>query len=69
MCSCSMYSREVINMFLVGQVSGLVENFNIGIFSDTINVINIKLSMMVLHIEFYLQCQTILTENVIFLSD
>ena len=56
-------------MLYVGQVSGLVEDFNIGIFSDTINVINIKLSMMVLHIEFYLQCQTILTENVIFLSD
>ena len=43
-----MYSREEINMFLVGQVSGLVENFNIGIFSDTINVINVQLCIMVL---------------------
>ena len=34
-------------MFLVSLVSGLVENFNIGIFSDTINVINVKLCMMV----------------------
>ena len=32
----------------------LVENFNIGIYSDTINVINVKLCMMVLLIEFYL---------------
>ena len=30
-------------MFFVGLVSGLVENFNIGIYSDTINVINVKL--------------------------
>ena len=41
-------------MFLVGQVSELAENFNIGIYSDTINVINVKLSMMVLLIELYL---------------
>ena len=33
-------------MFLVGQVSGLVKNFNIGIFSDITNVINVKLCMM-----------------------
>ena len=30
------------------------ENFNIGIFSDTIDVINVKLCMMVLLIELYL---------------
>ena len=30
--------KEIINMFMVGQVSWLVENFNIGIFSETINV-------------------------------
>ena len=43
-----VYSREIINVFLVGQVSGLLENLNIGIFSDTISVINVKLCMMVL---------------------
>ena len=41
-------------MFLVGQVSRLVENFNIGIFSDTLKVINVKFCMMVIHIELYL---------------
>ena len=40
-------------MFLVGQVSGLVESFNIGIFSDTIHVINFKLCMVVVLIELY----------------
>ena len=35
-------------MFLIGQVSGL------GIFLDTINEINVKLCMVVLHIELYL---------------
>ena len=39
---------------MVSQMSGLVKNFNIGIFLDTINVINAKLCMMVLHIELYL---------------
>ena len=43
-------------MFLVGQVSGLIIiNFRIWIFSDTLNVINVKLFMMApLSIEFYL---------------
>ena len=49
-----MYSKEMINMFFIGQVFGLVENFNIGTYSDTINVINVKLCMMVLLIELYL---------------
>ena len=53
-CDCGVYSREIINIFLVGQVSGLVENFSIGIFSDTIYVINVKVCMMVLLIELYL---------------
>ena len=44
---------EIIDVFFVGQVSGLVENFDIGIFSDTIDVINIKLCMLVLIIELY----------------
>ena len=42
-CVTGMYSREMVNMFFVGQVSQLVRSFNIGIFSDTINVVNIKL--------------------------
>ena len=33
-----VYSEEIINMFLLGQVSGLVENFNIEIYSATITV-------------------------------
>ena len=33
-----VHSRVMIFMFWVSQVSGLVKNFNIGIFSDTINV-------------------------------
>ena len=49
-----MYSREIINMFFVSQVSGLVENLNIAIYSDNINVINIKLCMLVLLTELYL---------------
>ena len=32
----SVYSREIIQMFLVGQLFRLVKNFNIGIFSDNI---------------------------------
>ena len=47
-------TRGRYNMFFISQVSGLVENFNIRIFSDTINVVNIKLCIMVLLIELYL---------------
>ena len=54
MTDSGVCSREIINMFLVGQVSGLVENFNIGIFSDTRNLINVNVCMMVLLIELYL---------------
>ena len=43
LCDSGVNSREIINMFLVSWVSGLVENFNIGTFSDTMNVINAKL--------------------------
>ena len=49
-----MYSREIITIFFVSYMSRLVENFNIGISSDTINVISVKLCMMVLPIELYL---------------
>ena len=49
-----VYSREMISMFLFGLVSGLVKNENIGIYSETINVINVKLCMVVLLIELCL---------------
>ena len=54
LCNSSVYSREIISMFFVNQVSGFVKNFNIGIYSDTINVINIKHCLMVLLIKLYL---------------
>ena len=38
----------------VGQLPGLEKNFNTAIFSDTIDVIDVKLCMMVLLIELYL---------------
>ena len=41
-------------MFFISQVSGLVANFNIGIYSDTMNMVRLKLCMMVLLIELYL---------------
>ena len=41
-------------MFFISQLSWLVENFNIGVYSDTIDVINVKLCIMVLLIELYL---------------
>ena len=53
-CVTDLCSRETVNMFLVGQVSGLVENFYIGIYSDTINVINVKLCLIELLFELYL---------------
>ena len=69
-------------MFFVGQVSGLVENFNIGICSDFINVINVTFHGGTTHwaLPVYIafgdlecisrsqQCQTVLTENFMFLS-
>ena len=44
----------IIDMFLVIQVSGLVEIFNTGIFSDTINCYMLHVFMVVLLIELYL---------------
>ena len=43
-------------MFIISQVSGLVENFNIRINfeSDTISVIDVKFCMVVLLFELYL---------------
>ena len=46
-------SREIINIFLLVKCLGLSETF-IGIYSDTIHVMNVKLCMMVLLIEFNL---------------
>ena len=46
--------KETVYMYLVGQVSARVKNLNIGIFSDTLNVINVKLCMMALRIQFHL---------------
>ena len=54
MCDFGVSSRDLINLFWVSYVSGLVENINIGIFSDTTHVINVKLCMIVLFIEPYL---------------
>ena len=54
LCDTGVCSREIIYMFLVFQVSGLVQIFNVGIFADIINVINLKFCMLVLHIELYL---------------
>ena len=41
-------------MFFISQLSGLVRNFNTGIYSDTRSVINVKLCMILLLIELYL---------------
>ena len=45
---------EIIHVFFVGPVPRLFENVNIGIYSDTINVINVKLCTMVLLVKLYL---------------
>ena len=67
-------------MFLVGQVSGLVENVNIWI-SDTINVITLHDGTTQGALPFHYtfsdldlisksqQCQAILTESFVFLSN
>ena len=48
-------SREIVYMFWVSQMSGLVRNFNIWIFSDTILCTECEtLHDMVLHMELYL---------------
>ena len=69
-------------MFVVCQMSGLVENFNNKIFSDTIDVISVKLCLishwaLSVHttssgfdrISRAQQCRTVLTEKFMFLSD
>ena len=83
LCDSCVYSREIINMFSVSQVSRLVKNCNIEIFSDTINVISVKLCMMILLVELYLlipfnvldlisrlqHCRAVLSEHFLFISD
>ena len=69
-------------MFFVSQLSGLVENFNIGIYSDTVKVINVKtlhdstsLSFTCSyhfsdldHVLWSQQCWTVFTEAFIFIQ-
>ena len=73
-CVTGECSMEIIYMFMVVQVSWLVESFNMEIFSYTINVINVKLCVIVQHVELYLfivfsvtltlfRGKTVLTEN------
>ena len=45
---------EIVDKFLVGQVSTHFKNITIAIFLDTVNVINVKLCMMIPHIGRYL---------------
>ena len=43
----------MISVRLAGWVSICGKNFNVTVFSDTINMINVKLCMMILLIELY----------------
>ena len=52
-CLILVHSRDITGMLFVDKVSWLVENLNIGIYSDIINAINFKLREMVLLIELY----------------
>ena len=61
LCAPGIHSKEINRMFLVIQVSGFVKNFNIGIYSDTANMIYVKLCMAVLPIELYLSIQLSVT--------
>ena len=61
LCNSGVCSREIVYMYLVSQVSGLVKKIAIGLFSDTMNVIDIKLWMVVLHIEVYLLITLLVT--------
>ena len=46
-CETDVYSREIINKVLVRQVSELVKNYNIRIWSYAVTVVNVKLCLMV----------------------
>ena len=43
LCDWRVFIFKGDNTYLVSQVSGHVENFSVAVFSDTINVINVKL--------------------------
>ena len=49
-----MYSRVIVNIFFIGKASQFFKNFNTKIYSDTTNVIVVKLCMMALLIELYM---------------
>ena len=53
LCVTGGYLGELINKFLVVQVSGHIKNYNV-IFFDTIDVINVKHCKMALLIKLYL---------------
>ena len=48
----------------MGQMFGLVKKFNFGIFSVTVNVINVKICMMVLLLELDLFMPLSVTLNI-----
>ena len=49
-----VYLKEIINLFLVSWVIGILKNLNAAIFLDIINVINVNHQIMVLLTELYL---------------
>ena len=53
-CVTDVYSREIIDIFLLVKCLSLSKTFNVGIYCDTIKVINVTLCMMVLLTELYL---------------
>ena len=55
-------------MFFIRKVSGLIENLHIGICSETINVVKVKHSMMVVLPLFFIFC-TCSREIIVMFSD
>ena len=53
LCDAGVCSRKIIYMFFWSNVLAC-QNFSTGILSDTINVINVKLCVMVLLVELHL---------------
>ena len=49
-----VFKENILHVFGRPSVWACQKVFNIRVFSDTINVINVKLDVMVLHIELYL---------------
>ena len=56
----------MINMLFISQVSGLTENFIIVIYSDIINVINVKLCIVVLLTKLYMFTPLSVSHDIIF---